>query len=396
MITETVQPAAAVEAGSVADVRAAVIRAVEQDLPIAVRSTGHGSLVPPDGAMLISTSRMRGVQIDPRQRTARVRPGARWSDVIAAAEPYGLAPMSGDNPSVGVVGYTFGGGVGWLARRYGYGADNLLRAELVSADGELLQTSAEERPDLFWAIRGGGGNFGVATELEVGLAPVSRVFAGTAYVPIERAAEALQWFGEHAAELPSGCTVAPRLLHRSPLPGRDGPILAVGLVQIVDDHTDVDSALRRLAPMIGDRVADDFAITGYSEIAVPGCRPLGFEMYRELPEKLIKVAVDSVIADEGAAALEFRHWGGATAEPAPGAGPVGHRQVPFSIKIDGPPDVVSALAELATGTSFLNFLGDPGRTRTAYRVRDFYRLREIKRRYDPDNRFRVNHNIAPA
>jgi hypothetical protein len=119
-------------------------------------------------------------------------------------------------------------------------------------------------------------------------------------------------------------------------------------------------------------------------------------MYRELSDGLIKTAVDSVIDEDGGNALEFRHWGGATAQPAAGAGPVGHRDVQFSIKIDGGPEVVAALAPTATGGKFLNFLTDPTQTRRAYRMHDWYRLREVKRRWDPDNIFRINHNIPPA
>ncbi|WP_195909237.1 FAD-binding oxidoreductase [Microlunatus sp. Gsoil 973] len=392
---QAVEPAAAVEARSIADIRSAVLQARRRGLPVAVRSTGHGSLVSPDGAMLISTSSMTGVDLDPDRRIARVRPGARWSDVIAAAELYGLAPMSGDTPSVGVVGYTFGGGVGWLARPYGYGADNLVSAQLVTADGELVRAAAEEHPDLYWAIRGGGGNFGIATELEIRLAPVSRVIAGVAYADIDRAAEALQWFGDHAAELPSTFTVAPRLLRTSPLPQHAGPVLAVGAVY-AGDLDSAATAFSGLHAMIGAPLYDDFAVRRYSGIAVPGTRPQGFEMYRELSDGLIKTAVDSVIDEDGGNALEFRHWGGATAQPAPGAGPVGHRDVPFSIKIDGGPEVVAALAPTATGGKFLNFLADPTQTRRAYRMHDWYRLREVKRRWDPDNIFRINHNIPPA
>jgi FAD/FMN-containing dehydrogenase len=393
MITGTAQPHTSVEARTIADIRGAVLAARINDLPVAVRSTGHGSVVGADGAMLISTSAMTGVDLDPVRRVARVRPGVRWSEVIAAAEPYGLAPMSGDTASVGVVGYTFGGGFGWLARTYGYAADNLIRAQLVTADGQLVTASADDHPDLFWAIRGGSGNFGIATELEFRLAPVSRVVWGTTYVPIGRAAEALRWYADSVDQLPDHLTLAPRLVRSAA--GQDAPALAVGVVVIGDDHQ-ARQALRELRPMIGEPAPADFTETSYSQIALPGTRPQGFEMYRELSDELIKTAVDSVTAADGANVLEFRHWGGATADPGPDAGPVGHRQVPFSIKIDAGPDVVSELAGMATGTKFLNFLSDPTRTQSAYRVRDYYRLRELKRRYDPDNVFRINHNIPPA
>ncbi|MBO0813420.1 MAG: FAD-binding oxidoreductase [Microlunatus sp.] len=395
MTTQTAQPLAAVDARSVADIRSAVLRARQLGVPVAVRATGHGSPAGLEGALLINTSSMTGVRLDPERGIAHVRPGTRWSEVITAAEPFGLAPVSGDDPSIGVVGYTFGGGVGWLSRAYGYGADNLISAQLVTADGELVRAGASDHPDLFWAIRGGGGNFGIATELEIQLAPVSKVITGVAYLGIDRAAEALRWFGDHAAELPTTLTLAPRLLRTSPVPFHDGPVLAVGTVYAGDLDCAIP-AFNALHAMIGVPLEEDFAVRNYSGIAIPGTRPQGFELYRGLSDELIKTAVESVITDDGASSCEFRHWGGATAEPGPGAGPVGHRDVPFSIKIDGGPEVVAGFAPSATGGTFLNFLADPSRTRQAYRVRDWYRLRELKRRWDPENVFRINHNIPPA
>src|SRR6266545_7070622 len=151
-------PAMVVEAVTAEDVQAAVRAARELELPFAVQSTGHGTCRPSDGGLLLRTGRMNAVEVDAGRRTVRVGPGATWSEVIAAAAPYGLAPLSG-TPSIGVAGYTLGGGAGWLSRLHGYAADSLLRAELVTADGALRVVSADEEPDLFWAIRGGGGNF---------------------------------------------------------------------------------------------------------------------------------------------------------------------------------------------------------------------------------------------
>src|SRR6201991_4509576 len=157
-----------VQAVTPADVRGAVLAARARGLRVAVRATGHGTLAEPaPGTLLIDTSRMRSVLVDPDRRTARVGPGATWGDVIEAAAPCGLAPVSGTNPTVGVTGFTFGGGHGFLSRKYGLGADNLLRAEIVTADGELLTAREDRRRGLFWALRGAGGDFGVATALEV-------------------------------------------------------------------------------------------------------------------------------------------------------------------------------------------------------------------------------------
>lgn len=163
-----------------------------------VQATGHGTRVPADGGLLLKTSGMATVLVDPDRRIALVGPGARWADVLAAAGPFGLAPLSGSSPTVGVAGYTLGGGVGWLSRRYGFAADNVTRAEVVTADGRIVTARADRNADLFWALRGGGGNFGVVTRLEFRLYPVARVYAGTVTFPASRAADLLAWYGEWA------------------------------------------------------------------------------------------------------------------------------------------------------------------------------------------------------
>ena len=185
------RPAIVARPRSAGDVQAAVIAAREGDLPIAVQATGHGLHASYDGGLLLNTSGLRAVHVDPERGTARVGPGAIWGQVIAAAAPFGLAPLSGSSPSVGVVGFTLGGGVGWLSRAHGFAADSVLRAELITATGRRVTASAERHADLFWALRGGGGGFGLVTELEFRLHPVERVYAGTSYFPVERAAETL-------------------------------------------------------------------------------------------------------------------------------------------------------------------------------------------------------------
>ena len=156
---------------------------------------------------------MAEVLVDPDRRIARVGPGAVWGDVIAAAAPCGLAPVTGSSPDVGVTGFTLGGGVGWLSRKLGFAADNLLRVNIVTADGRLVRASAHDNADLFWAVRGGGGNFGVVTALEFRLHPVSRVYAGTATFPIARAAETLARYRDWAPTQPDELTTTLVLTH---------------------------------------------------------------------------------------------------------------------------------------------------------------------------------------
>src|SRR5689334_4739742 len=182
-----------------ADVRSAVLTARARGLRVAVRATGHGTLVEPGpDTLLIDTSAMKAVLVDPERRTARVGPGATAEDVVAAAAPFGLAPITGTSATVGVAGYTLGGGHGWLSRKHGLGADNLLRADVVTADGEVLTARADRRSGLFWALRGAGGNFGVATSLEIRLHPVARMFGGTATFDRGLAPHILARFAEYA------------------------------------------------------------------------------------------------------------------------------------------------------------------------------------------------------
>jgi FAD/FMN-containing dehydrogenase len=173
-------PALVVMAAGAADVIAAVRLARNVGLGVGVMATGHGVASPCDGGVLINTSRMRGVRVDPEAQTARVEPGALWADVIPEAQVFGLAGLVGSS-GVGVVGYTMGGGFGWLGRKYGFNAESVREADVVSADGELLRVSAYEHPDLFWGLKGGGGNFGIVTSLEFALYPLGAVFGGNLF-----------------------------------------------------------------------------------------------------------------------------------------------------------------------------------------------------------------------
>lgn len=177
-------------------------------MPFAVQATGHGTHVPCDGGLLVKTAGMASVLVDPHRRIARVGPGARWDQVLTAAASCGLAPLSGSSPSVGVVGYTLGGGVGWLARAYGFASDSVVRAEVVDANGRLLTASPDAHADLFWALRGGGGSFGVVTSLEFRLYPVTAVYGGITYFAIDRAADVLGYYREWAARVPDQLSTA--------------------------------------------------------------------------------------------------------------------------------------------------------------------------------------------
>jgi len=391
------RPAIVAEATSPTDIRAALRVARQHGLPFAVQSTGHGTFVPSDGGVLVKTGRMAQVLVDPDRRIARVGPGARWSDVIAAATPFGLAPLSGSSPSVGVAGYTLGGGVGWLGRKYGFAADSLLRVDVVTADGSHLTASRGVHADLFWALRGGGGNFGIVTALEFRLHPVAEAFGGVAYFPIDRAAETLEFYRDWAPTQPDELSTTVVLMQNAPRPDLDGPVIAVRGFYVGTPDAG-ERALRPLHRVAGTAMVDDYRPMTYPDAAtIGGTAPRELELYADLPGSLVDTVADAVGGEQPSiAAVEVRHWGGAMADAGPDAGPVGHRNTPFSFTIDGTADAAAPLAEHATGGSFLNWLHDTSRTSDAFTPSNYARLRDLKRAYDPDNTFRRHHNIRPA
>ncbi|CAM3590293.1 FAD-binding oxidoreductase [Kibdelosporangium persicum] len=368
-------PVVVAEVTSAADVQAAVVWAREHDLPLAVQATGHGTYVPSDGGLLIRTARLDGVFVDPDRRIARVGAGAVWGDVLAAAAPFGLAPVSGSSPTVGVAGFSMGGGLGPLSRKYGLGADNVLRVDLVTADGELVTATPDRNADLFWAVRGGGGNFGVVTSLEIRLHPVDEVYAGQALFSIARAADLLARYRDYAPVMPRelSCTIA--------LVGEHVAIRAT----YAGDASSAQHALRPLWNVAGTPVQSTFAEVSVAQASVPGTAPRNFELFTEVPDSLL----ESILATQ-ANSVEFRYWGGAITE---GTSPAGYRDVPFSIAVDGPAE---HLWPYATGGSFLNFLHDADAVETAYTAADYQRLREVKAGWDPANVFHRNLNIKPS
>ncbi len=380
------RPAIVAEAETPADVRAAVFTAQEHGLPFAVQATGHGTHVPADGGLLLKTGQMAEVLVDPDRRIARVGPGARWGDVIAASAPFGLAPLSGTSTSVGVAGYTLGGGLSWLSRKHGFAADSLLRADVVTADGAIVTANEDRNADLLWALRGGGGNFGVVTALELALHPVASVYAGTALFSFDRAGEVLAHYREWTASQPDELTVTVVLTPDA--------VAVRGLY--AGEARNAERALSPLWEAAGAPLASTWRTMGYAESGtIGGTAPRHFERYDELSDAVVAAAIDAVTR-HGASAVDVRHWGGAIARPDGNAGPVGHRDIPYSITVDGPAEAAAPLARHATGGSFLNFLKDPARTRAAYTAADYAALSELKRAYDPDGVFGAGHAIAPA
>jgi len=415
------RPAVVAAATGAADIQHAVRAAREHDVPLAIQATGHGAVVAADGALLLKTSSMAGVEIDPHRWVARVGPGATWDDVNRAAARFGLAGLAGRCGTVGVTGYTLGGGQSWLSRTFGFAADSVVSADVVTADGTALTATARQHPDLFWALRGGGGNFGVVTSLEFRLYPVPRVFAGMSLYPLERAADTLSAYRRWALDEPAGMNTAvllPRLpsAPQVPEPFRGRRVLAIRVFH----HGDADDGRRALAPLLdvaGPPLLDAFAMRTFPDAASatngPDAPPMAHrqevELFRSLPDDAVDAVVEAGAADSPLAFVEVRHWGGAMADPPPDAGPAGHRDVPFSVLAVAPyptsdrtatdahlDRLAGRLARHATGGSFLTLLTDRRRTRTAFTDANYARLAAVKRTWDPGNVFHLNHNIPPT
>ncbi|MFC0629416.1 FAD-binding oxidoreductase [Kribbella deserti] len=372
------KPAVVVEAHRREDVQSAVRVARQAGLPFAVQATGHGTRLPSDGGVLLKTGGMASVLVDPQRRVAKVGPGARWGEVIDAAKPFGLAPLAGSSRDVGVTGYTLGGGIGWLARKYGFAADSVIRAEVVTATGAVVVCSAKVRPDLFWAIRGGSGNFGVVTSLEFQLYPVASVYAGIAYFGIDRAKETLELYRTWSRQIPDELSTAITLTNRP-----DGTRAMAIKVMYAGEASAAEEILKPLLEVAGPVREGGYRQMAFGDAQMGGTASRHLDLLNELPDEK---GFDVLL--ELDATVEIRHWGGAMNQ---GETPVGHRQAQYSLIID---KVVPGLP--STGRTFLNFLSDPARTASSFTEENYKRLREVKRAYDPDNFFRLNHNIPPA
>ena len=219
---------------SAADVAATVAFAKAHGLRVAPQGTGHGAAAMGDmsDTILLKTERMRGVTIDPENRIARAEAGTIWIEVVEAAAEHGLAALAGSSPDVGVVGYTLGGGLSWLARKHGIGANQVTAIEVVTASGDFVRTDWANEPDLFWALRGGGGSFGIVTAIEFNLFPISSVYAGVLWFPVDRAAEVLKSWRAWTDDLPDEMTSVGRILQFPPIPEIPEPIRGQSFVVV--------------------------------------------------------------------------------------------------------------------------------------------------------------------
>jgi FAD/FMN-containing dehydrogenase len=422
------RPACIARCTGVADVVAAVRFARERDLLVAVRSGGHGVAghAVCDGGLVIDLSSMNGIRVDPQSRTARAQAGVLWGELDRETQLHGLATVGGIVTHTGIAGLTLGGGIGWLMRKYGATVDNLLSVDLVTADGDFVTASEDVNPDLFWGIRGGGGNFGIVTSFEYRLHPVGPiVLAGPVFHLLEDATDMLRSYREFAAASPDDLTTIFELSVAQPLPFlptdvHGKPIAWVGACYAGSprDGVQVVRPLRE----IGNPIADLLEPKPYLDLqsSFDPFVPHGWHRYWksvELPS-LTDEAIDTLVEHASVQTSSKSYCivfqlGGAVSRVGREETAFTQRDGGFNVNInavwteDDPEperhiawarDFFAALQPHAGEHVYVNFLGEEGgaRVRQAYGARTYERLVELKRAYDPTNFFRLNQNIQPS
>jgi FAD/FMN-containing dehydrogenase len=421
-------PALIVQCAGPADVAAALRFARSEKLEVAVRGGGHSipGFSGVDNGLVIDLSQMRGVLVDPVGKRAIVQGGATWRDVDVETQAHGLATTGGLISTTGVGGFTLGGGIGWLMRRYGLACDNVIAADVVTADGEFVRASADENPELLWALCGGGGNFGVVTSFEYSLYEVGPTVAGgVVFYPGDDAEQIVRGWREFLPAAPDELTTLVNLTTAPPAPflpeaWHGKPIIAVAGVHAgsVDDGLEAFAPLRSLA----EPIADLYGPIPYVAMQglLDGLHPKGDGNYfkshhmADLPD----AAIDALIAGHRTVTspqneIHVHDLRGAVARgPATGSA-FPYRDAPYLLNVIGKwpadtsgnanvewaRDVVASMEEFGTGRAYVNFLGDSedtDRLRTAYGAETYDRLVAVKDRWDPDNVFHLNQNIRPS
>ncbi|WP_205699363.1 FAD-binding oxidoreductase [Conexibacter sp. SYSU D00693] len=416
------RPAAVAVPATVQDVVEVVRHAAEAGMRVAPQGTGHnatahGAL---DATILLKTHELRGVSIDPVLRRARVHAGDLWEDVTGPASQYGLAPISGSSPDVGVVGFALGGGIGWLSRKFGLCADSVLSIECVLADGRHVRCDAHTNSDLFWALRGGSGSFAIVTALELELFEVGEMVSmGAMLWPWERAADVMEAWRQWTQDAPDEVTTSIRLMQLPPLPelpdflrGRQLVIIDGAVVGSPEDAERILAPLRALDPEIDLWGMQPPA--GLSRVHMDPEDPMpGLSdhlMLRELDAQAIKdlVAVAGPGSGSPLVMMEIRQLGGALGRRRDGAGALGGldaRYLTFAAGLPIDADVVCALrggfgrvrnvlSRVATDGHYLNFQEHARDPRHAYEAGTYARLQAVKAAYDPQDLIRANHAVA--
>lgn len=411
------EPELLVAAECAADVQEAVAHALARGLPIAVQATGHGRAGALDGGVLISTKGMTGVRVDPQARTAWVEAGVPSRAVVEAAAPHGLAPLAGSSPGVGMVSYTLGGGVGLLARKHGFAADHVRRFELVTPQGRLLQVTPTVEPELFWALRGGGGNFGVVTGMEIGLVPQARMYGGGLYFDVAERPDVLtewhRWTRVVPEDMTSGVSVV-ALPDVPALPaavrGRHVAHLQIAYAGPAAEGERLVAPLREL-----DALRDTVRELPFTESGAIFEEPDFAHAYRS-SNLLVReldtpglAALPAVAgpAESGFTVVGLRHLGGALARPPAVPSAVGHRDSAYSVNVISTPEPEPAELHRRALAPFrpdavgrlLNFSYGPltaAEVAAGFDPEAICRLAELRLRHDPQGLLHANHPIPTA
>jgi FAD/FMN-containing dehydrogenase len=417
------RPAAVVVPERVEDVAVAVRFAAEHGLRVAVQGTGHqaAARASMEDALLLRMDRMTRVHLDCPNRFARVEGGALWGDVVEQASPRGLAALHGSSPDVGIVGYTMGGGIGWLARKYGLAANSVQAIEVVTAEGGLVRADREHDPELFWALRGGGGSFGVVTAMEFALYPVSSIYAGWLVWPWDRSREVLEAWRDWTRHTPDEVTSVARILQLPDLElvpehlrGRNIVVIEAALLGSYDEGVELFWPLRRLGPEL-----DTFQMVAPAGLSMLHMDPLGPTpaagdgfLVDELPD----AAIDAFVAAGGPgsgsplASIELRQLGGALRRAPEGAGALPTLEAGFAYFGCGLPltpelgsalerqmdTMADALAPWQAARSYRNFAEREVHPRAFNGAAAYRRLRDVRSTYDPGGLFAPAHEIRAA
>jgi hypothetical protein len=409
-----------VESGE--DVSRVIGFARENGLRVAAQGTGHGAVAlgSLDDAILLKTERMRAVEVEDGR--ARVEAGAWAADLGEAAANSGRSFLPGTSPNVGVTGYTLGGGLSWLGRKYGWACNRVTAIELVTAEGEARTVDAATDPDLFWALRGGGGSYAVVTALHVELVPVAEAYAGALVFPPELAADAIRAYRDWAADAPEETGSLLRMLNLPPIPDIPEPLRGNKWLGISASFIgSAEEGSKAIAPLreIGEPVLDSFAqipAVGLTRIAMdpePPVPGLGeHRLLTELPDEAISAFVDVAGPESGAPLLlaELRHLGGALGRPAENGGALeklDEEFVVFGIGMPMDPALVEpingaldrlcgAMDPWASERGYFNYAERPGDVDALLPAETCERLAQVKRTWDPDDRIMANHSLASA
>ena len=411
------RPVAVVLPEVVDDVVATVRLADEHGLAIAFNAGGHnaGPIAWDDPTILLKTERMRGIEVDPATNRARVEAGVLAKPLALAAGEHRLAFLSGTSADVGVAGYALGGGLSWLGRRHGLACNSIAAADVVLADGRLVHADRDSEPELFWALRGGGGNFGAVTALEFELVPLTELYAGALFWPIERAGEVLSTWRRWIDSVPDTCESLGRMLQLPDAPflpdhlrGRSFALVEAAYIGSEADGVELFRPLRALEPEL-----DTFTMMPPSDLSLVNMdpeEPLPYDgdgiLLDAVSEEVIERLVDAFVGSP-LLHVEIRHLGGALAKSSPDHGVLDAIEQPFVLFTFGlAPDagvlaavqdnaqrVLAAVAPWDSGRRYLNFAETRVDPRTIYPTATFDRLLSVKARYDPTGMFRANHPL---